>query len=153
MDIISFIADLFSVLAFGITIWTLLNVKKVKLLTKEAIKKFDRSFTIADLSRAYKTIDEIHGYIGRKEYSLAILRLNDLKILLSYLQDLKERKELINNEDYGNLISNYYLHIENMKRYVSNNEIKIKIDKIASDLSIISKIFLDLENKLKRNHE
>lgn len=150
MDNISYIADIFSIIAFGVTIWTLFNVKKVKQLTKEAIKKFDRTLSIADLSKAFKTTDEIHGYLGRNEFSLAVLRMNDLRVILSQLETISELKECISNEEYEILVSNFYLNIENLKKYISDDKIKIKLYKISADLNKLSKIFLDLENKLKR---
>lgn len=150
MEYISYIADFFSIIAFGFTIWMLFNVKKVKELTKEAIRKFDRSFTIADISKAYKVTDEIQEYLSRGEFNLAVLRMNDMRVVLSQLQSVNERKEIINDEEYANLISNYYLHVENLKRFVANSDLKVKLNKISADLSIFSKMFLDLENKLKR---
>ena len=145
MSTFSIIADIATVLAFSITIWQLLSLKKmIKSREEEAKKQQLKSIYLASVSEALELIDIIQNYLISCDDRLALLRMEDLNKILLEIRDEQEVKQHA-RENFPKLLNDFVQRMISLREAVSSKEaydsrfLKENLQYIHDNLKLVQK--------------
>lgn len=132
----------------------ILSIKQVTLAIKkevtDSLNKNKSILLISDISKKVSMITEIQGFIRFNKIEMCVLRMKDLKLLLSDLNTYKEFSSLVNKKEFTNSFSDFHIDLENFHKSLLNDKNKIDKEKINANLEKLSTLLIDVEFKLKR---
>lgn len=148
VDIIGTYASVFGLLIAILQIYSIKNLSvETKNAADKAITKLNEMFAISDLSRANVLIDEIQIYLRNKNFDASVMRLKDLKIILSKANHIKAIQILI-DDNYKGIIVDYEIDLNNILYMLNGEKQDLDIGKMVTNLEKLKNKFLDFENKL-----
>ncbi len=153
VNIVNIVGTVFSIVAFIIAIIQLNSIKKISIITNSTIEetknKLKNSFSISDVSRGIKIIQEIQNYMSTDKYELARMRLQDLKPILIQLEQSVEFVSIFDSKDsYENSVLEIEVNISNFYDVIQGKR-KINIGKLKLTLEKLSSVLIKYEQKLK----
>jgi hypothetical protein len=158
LDIISgigVVGSIASLVGILIAYLQILSVKRITESTNLAIdttlNELMKSFSISDLSKAIKLIQEIQSLIRAEKQESALLRMQDLKSILIQIKHIKILDGKYESEDYKSLNTNLNIDISNINLFLIKQKTGISFPKICENLELITTFFTELENNLKYN--
>lgn len=95
-------------------------------------------------------IAEIQGFIRNNKIEMCVLRMKDLKLLLSDLNTYKQFSSHVNKKEFSLSYADFHIDLENFHKSLINEKNKIDKERINSNLEKLSTLLLDVEFKLKR---
>lgn len=145
MSTFSIIADIATVLAFSITIWQLLSLKKmIKSREEKAKKQQMKSIYLASVSEALELIGSIQNYLISCEDRLALLRMEDLNKVLLEIRDEPEVKKNA-RDNFPKLINDFVQRMISLRDSISRKEsydsrfLKENLQYIHDNLKLVQK--------------
>lgn len=114
--------------------------------TQERIKYI---LSVADFSKAIKTVQEIQGYISEDKIESAILRLSEIKEILIYVKQSPEFNAFANANKCQELIFQTGINLQKLRDYM---QIKKDFNKsyFGEELEHLSTLFINIETSLKK---
>jgi hypothetical protein len=154
---IGIVGSIASLVGISIAYLQILSVKRISESTNRAIdttlNELMKSFSISDLSKAIKLIQEIQSLIRAEKQESALLRMQDLKSILIQIKHIKILDGKYENEDYKTLNTNLNIDISNINMYLIKQKAGISFPKICENLESVTTFFAELENNLKYNRD
>gem|GEM_PF-1568088 len=131
----------------------IVSVKKITESTNLAINKtlneLLKSFSISDLSRAIKLVQEVQNFIRLEKIESALLRMQDLKSILIQIRHVEVLNDKYENEEYREIMTNLNIDISNINMILIKQKNGINNVKLCENLELVSTFFSELESKLK----
>ena len=154
INYLGIIGFLLSIAGLIIAYLQILSVKEVALITQkevtENIKRLNSLNLISDLIKKFSMIGDVQDFLKADKIDMCILRMKDLKILLSELSNHDEFGTLVNKKDFNNAYADFNIDLTNFHKFLLNNKNKIDKEKIMTNLEQLSTILLGVEFKLKK---
>lgn len=154
INYLSIIGLILSILGIVISYIQILSIKDLAIaIKKEVTDSLNRNkavLLISDISKKVSMISEIQSFIRNNKVEMCVLRMKDLKLLLSDLNTYKEFSNLVNKKEFNNSYSDFHIDLENFHKSLLNEKNKIDKEKINANLEKLSTLLLDVEFKLKR---
>lgn len=94
-------------------------------------------------------VDEIQSFIRAEKIELCIVRMKDLKIILSSLKNQEYYQSIVSKRDFKNVFANFNINLDNLQRHSLNPKIRLDKEKIIINLDALSTLLLSVEIKLK----
>lgn len=153
LNFISIFGTYASLYGIFITYIQIQSVKEHNNITQKAIEKsltrINQIISVADLSKAIKTTQEIQNYIVLEKHEIALLRMRDLKFILIQAKYNEDLKLLIANGNHNSLITDLGINIINITEYLFGKKMNINFSKINENLIGIETMLSEFENTLK----
>jgi len=160
LDLIIFVGvfgSIASIAGISISYLQILSVKEISESTKRAIdsslNEMIKSFSISDLSRTIKLIQEIQNFIRTDKIESSLLRMNDLKSVLIQIRHVSFLDGKYLREDYQKISVDLNIDISNINLQLLNKKTGVNYHTICMNLENVVTFFTDLENKLKYNRD
>jgi len=146
------------ILGLIIAYFQIASVKEVADQTKtqviDSIALNNTVLMISDLSRKAAIVDEIQGYLRDNKIEICILRMKDLKIILSSLKNQERYHRLFIKKNFNEIFATFNIDLDNFQRHFLNEKHKIDKGQILTNLEQLSTLLLAVEIKLKSpDHE
>lgn len=154
INYLSILGLILGILGLVISYLQILSIKEITLtIKKEVTESLNRNksvLLISDISKKVSIITEIQSFIRNNKIEMCVLRMKDLKLLLSDLNTYKQFSTLVNKKEFNNSYADFHIDLENFHKSLINDKNKIDKEKINSNLEKLSTLLLDVEFKLKR---
>ncbi len=151
-QIVSAVGDVASFFGLIIAILQIKSVKEITEATQRAISETKAhlitNLSISDLSKAIKLIEQIQLYLGHRNYELADVRLQDLRIILLQFGGNAVFLNYVGREDYDSLMKNIGIHRINLHDAIFKQKI-INTTVINRTLENAINILVAVETELK----
>ncbi|WP_431294604.1 hypothetical protein [Pedobacter sp. P26] len=154
INYLSIVGLILGILGLAISYLQILSVKQITLAIKnevtESLNRNKSVLLISDISKKVSMIAEIQSFIRNNKIEMCVLRMKDLKLLLSDLNTYKQFSSLVNKKEFNSSYADFHIDLENFHKSLLNEKNKIDKEKINSNLEKLSTLLLDVEFKLKR---
>jgi len=154
INILNIVGLILSIIGILIAYLQILSIKEVTLAiqteVKESLKKNKSMLLISDISKKVSMITEIQGFLRFNKIEMCVLRMKDLKLLLSDLNSDKQFSSLVNKREFGSSYSDFHIDLGNFHKFLLNEKNIIDKEKINANLEQLSTILLGVEFKLKK---
>lgn len=155
LNYISVIGTFASVFGLLIAYLQILSLKSTSKSIGKAVQssthRINTIFSIADLAKSKKIIEEVQLMLQNDIYHAGVLRLKDLKELLiqaKYNEDLQKLTQL---QEYKSIIIDTGIDITTLNNYILKVKSTINKSKIISNLEQTRTKIIEFENELKYN--
>lgn len=133
-----------------VQIWHTKRVsKETQELVNAAQEKIKYILSVADFSKAIKTVQEIQGYISEDKIESAVLRLSEIKEILIYVKQSPEFNVFADVNKCQELISQTGINLQKLRDYM---QMKKTFNKsyFGEELEQLSTLFISIETSLKK---
>jgi hypothetical protein len=113
-----------------------------------ALNELFKSFSIADISKSIKLVQEIQSLIRSEKSESALLRMQDLKAILIQINHINILDGKYNQEDYKIIMTDLNIDISNLNSLLVKQKTGINFLKVLANLETLATFFNVLENKL-----
>ncbi|MEO9660585.1 hypothetical protein [Maribacter dokdonensis] len=155
LDFISIWGSFASLSAF---VFLFFQIKSQKVLTEESNNTIKETkdlliklFSISDISKGTKIVEQAQTFLRLSKFESALLRLKDLKEILIYIKHYNTKENLINLDEYADHVSNISIDLLNINDKIIGKKSTINVSKIISNLEEVSTFISDFELKIKDN--
>jgi hypothetical protein len=155
LDFISVWGSFASLSAFVFLFFQIQSQKSINEESNRAIKETKnlliKLFSISDISKGTKIVEQAQTFLRLNKFESALLRLKDLKEILIYIKHYNTKKNLINLNEYADHVSNISIDLLNINDKIIGKKSTINVSKVISNLEEISTFISDFELKIKDN--
>lgn len=155
INIISTVGSIASLTGIAIAYTQIISVKKISessnIAIQSAISELVKSFSISDLSRSVKLVQEIQSLLRGDKMESSLLRMKDLKSMIIQIKHVEILKEKYDFEEYKKSLTNLNIDMANINALLIKHKTGVNIQKINNNLEDISTFLNELENIIKYN--
>jgi len=156
MTYVGVIGTFASVFGVIFALFQILSIKKTTSAIQAEVNKsahrYNTLFSVSDLGKSKKVIEEIQLYIQNDNYHGSILRLKDLKETLIQNRFNADLKKWTETKEYKNLLVNIGINLNTLNDYfLGLKDATLNKALIINDLENIRTKIIEFENELKFN--
>lgn len=149
---IGIIGSIASLAGISIAYIQILSLKEISnhnsIIINAALNQLFKSFSISDIAKAIKLVQEIQNLIRSEKSESALLRMQDLKAILIQINHVKILNGKFSDEDYKNIMTDLNIDISNINSQLIKQKPGINYIKVLANLESVTTFFNVLENKL-----
>ena len=157
LNIVGIISAILSLTGFYITIRQIQSVKEIAEQTDLAIKdklaNYNKTIFLADISNKISLVNELKTYLRVQDFKTCIIRMEDFKRTLASLSPNSDLLNLVIDEKKLNEVKrDFRIGMGTIEKRLQNEDYKIDIDKMISNMDSLSTYLLNIEVQLKQNN-
>lgn len=142
-----------SIVGILFAIYQILKIKSNAEITRISVEEtrndIERILSIADLAKSNETIKLIQDSIAREKYEIALLRLQELKLMIIEFKEIP----LLDVDDFkskmSDLIIKLGIDIISLHNCVISNDNRFRPEIVLEHLETTSEILTEIKSKLK----
>lgn len=129
------------------------NLKEINEETQtavqESMKRINQVLSVSELSKANKVIQEIQTSLIHQKHEIVLLRMKDLKYILSQVKNNPDLSVYVTSDIYNQSITDLTIDINNINDHLIGVKKNVSFSKINQNLEALSTYTSDYENILK----
>lgn len=115
----------------------------------QTLQKVNQLNSLAEISKAIKTNQEVQQFIRTGKIELAHLRTLDLKYMLLHFNNNPQLKELTTHHKYTQLVIDFGIDLNSISDNLINTKRKVDFTKVVNNLEDLSTFLTVFESQLK----